>query len=54
MLKNGKLNNYRINKSVERILKVKAKYNIDKDFSEELDIQDINARIKNIRDEVLQ
>lgn len=53
MLKSGKLNNYRINKSVERILKIKEKYNIDKDFTEELDIQEINARIKKIRDEVL-
>lgn len=49
----GKLNEYRINKSVERILKIKQKYNLDKDFTEELDIEDINSRIKKIRDMVL-
>ena len=44
---------YRINKSVERILKVKTKYNLDKDVTEELDIENINNRIKKMREEVL-
>lgn len=49
----GKLNLYRINKSVERILKIKEKYQLDKDFSEKIDVQEINNKIKKIRDEVL-
>lgn len=45
---------YRINKSVERILKIKEKYNLYNETDEgKLDIEKINSRIKKIRDEVL-
>ena len=45
---------YRINKSVERILKIKEKYDLYNETDRgELDIGEINSRIQRIRDEVL-
>ena len=53
-VKNGKINIYKINSSVKRILKIKEKYNItDNTTKEKLDIKYINEKILDIRDKVL-
>ena len=50
-VKSGKLNNYRINQSVKRILKIKEKYQLDDSaYTEDLDVQSINKRIAKIRE----
>lgn len=54
LVKKNKIREYRINKSVKRILEMKEKYNVsDTDVAEGIDIEKINSRIQKIRDEVL-
>ncbi len=51
LLENGKLNNYRINMSVKRIVKAKENYGINDniDYDEKIDIDEINGKINEIR-----
>ena len=54
LVKKGKIKECRINRSVKRILQIKEKYNIgDNDLIGGININDINLRIKKIRDEIL-
>lgn len=55
LIKQGKLSNYRINKSVKRILDIKEKYKLsDYEQPEKLDLNEINKQIHDIREIVLQ
>jgi len=50
LVKTGKIKENRINKSVNRILKIKEKYNIsDSQDFEEIDVEEINKEISKIR-----
>ena len=54
LARNNKLNMYRINKSVKRILEIKSKYNInDNTEIEGVNIEEINKEISKIREKVL-
>ena len=51
LVKQGKLKENRINKSVKRIIKIKEKYEIsDEEEIEKLDIDEINKQIQEIKD----
>ena len=53
--KNGKINQFKIDTSVRKILELKEKYNITDNMPEEkVDIEKLNKEIKEIRDVVLE
>ena len=51
--KNGKISQERINTSVEKILSMKEKYNVSNELVNGANIEEINNRIKNIKDKVV-
>ena len=53
-VKNGKISEERINRSVEKILNMKEKYNITDKEVKGFDIEEMNEQIKNVREKVLK
>lgn len=53
LVKKGKLEESRINESVERIIKIKDKYNINGDLVQGINIEEINEKINKINNRVV-
>lgn len=53
-VKKGKISEERINRSVEKILSMKEKYNANNELVEGLNIEEFNNQIKNIREKVMK